>query len=80
MTMEIKLKDEVVTRVLIAEKVGFLKEYAKNCDISQTYLTQILKGQRKPSFNVACKMAKVLGLNIEDIFLIKNVTKYNPMK
>ena len=77
--MSIILKDEAATRALIAERVGILKKYAQRSGISQTYLTQILKGQRKPSITVAHQMASALKLNVEDIFLIKNVAKYNPL-
>lgn len=76
--MKITLKDEKVIRTLIAERVGYLKKYALKSGISPTYLTQILKAQRNPSFTVAHNMASALGLKIEDIFLIIDVAKYNP--
>ncbi|WP_289891454.1 helix-turn-helix domain-containing protein [Virgibacillus pantothenticus] len=73
------LKNEIETRVLIAENKTSLKEFASDIDISQTYLTQILNGYRHPSPTVAYKIARGLRRDIEDIFLIKNVAKDNPL-
>jgi len=71
------LKNEIETRVLIAEKRGSLKSFAEGIGISQTYLSQILKGTRNPSPNIAHKISKGLDKNINDIFLIRNVTNDN---
>jgi DNA-binding XRE family transcriptional regulator len=72
------LKNEISTRVMIAEKSGSLKTFANEIGISQTYLTQILKCDRSPSPTIAHKIANGLSLKIDEIFLIENVAIDNP--
>lgn len=74
------LRNEVTTRLMIAEKMGSLKNFANEIGISQTYLTQILKCDRNPSPTIAHKIANGLGKKIEDIFLVKNVANDNLKK
>lgn len=71
------LKDELETRILIAEKGKSLRGFSKKVDISHCYLSQILSGKKNPSPTVAYKIAKGLGLKIEDIFLVKTVDVRN---
>ncbi|PGS09918.1 helix-turn-helix domain-containing protein [Bacillus pseudomycoides] len=71
--IEIKLKDEIKTRLLIAKTGKSLRRFSKENGFSHAYLSQILKGDRNPSPVVATKISKGLNLEIEDIFLIKVV-------
>ncbi|KSU86571.1 hypothetical protein AS180_17950 [Priestia veravalensis] len=66
--MEFINKENV--RVSIAEKGMTLKDFSSHIGISQVYLTQILKGYRSPSPTVSAKIAKGLGVEINDIFNI----------
>ncbi|PEQ65549.1 helix-turn-helix domain-containing protein [Bacillus cereus] len=66
--MELINKEEV--RMSIAEKGMTLKDFSKYIGISQVYLTQILKGYRIPSPTVSAKIAKGLGVKINEIFNI----------
>lgn len=74
------LRNEITTRLMIAEKMGSLKTFANEIGISQTYLTQILKCDRSPSPTIAHKIAKGLGRKVDDIFLIKSVAEDNLVK
>lgn len=65
------LKDETETRLLIAETGNSLRGFSDIIDISPAYLSQILSGKRKPSPTIGHKIAKGLGLEIKEIFLIK---------
>lgn len=67
--MELKNRAEV--RILIAETGKSLRGFSAMIGVSQPYLSQILSGKQKPSATVAYKIARGLGVNIEDIFLIK---------
>lgn len=71
------LKDGVRTRLLIAETGNSLRRFSKNISISHCYLSQILRGIRKPSPTVAYKIANGLNLKIEDIFLVDMVDTSN---
>lgn len=71
--IEIKLKDEIKTRLLIAKTGKSLRSFSKENGFSHTYLSQILKGSRNPSPIVATKISKGLNLAIEDIFFVKVV-------
>ena len=53
------------------------KEVANEVDISRPFYTQIEKGSRKPSFDVAIKIANFFGESVEKIFLPVNVTSCN---
>ncbi|MGN4930269.1 helix-turn-helix domain-containing protein [Bacillus cereus group sp. MYBK14-1] len=71
--IEIKLKDEITTRLLIAKTGKSLRSFSKENGFSHAYLSQILKGDRNPSPVVATKISNGLNLKIEDIFFIKVV-------
>ncbi|GAA5417369.1 hypothetical protein Pryu01_02432 [Paraliobacillus ryukyuensis] len=75
--IKMELTNRELTRVLIAEQGKNLKEFAQHINISQTYLTQILNGNRHPSPTVANKIAKGLNQQIKDIFTIENFTNDN---
>lgn len=67
----LELIDPVKVRLLIAKTGKSLREYSKMIGISQPYLSQILSKKNNPSATVAYKIADGLGLEIQDIFLIK---------
>ncbi|WP_242057505.1 helix-turn-helix domain-containing protein [Halobacillus yeomjeoni] len=64
------MKDPVRVRLLIGEKWS-IREFSRECGISQPYLSQILSGKRNPSTVVAHKVSKALGMKLEDIFFIE---------
>lgn len=66
------LKNELETRILIAEKGKSLRTFSKKINISHSYLSQILTGKKRPSPTVAYKIAKGLDLKIEDLFFTKS--------
>lgn len=72
--MELINKEEI--RLSIAEKGMTLKDFAKHIGISQVYLSQILKGYRIPSPTVSAKIAKGLGVEINDIFTVSIQEKF----
>lgn len=45
-----------------------LKELSSQIGITESALSYIERGLRKPSLDVAFKLAKVLGASIEDLF------------
>lgn len=62
-----------------------LKEYRIKCHFTQSelakkvgviprYIAFIEAGERKPSLNVALRLADALGASVEDIFLRPNCT------
>ncbi|MGH0943457.1 helix-turn-helix domain-containing protein [Bacillus mycoides] len=67
--MEFINKEEV--RLAIAEKGMTLKDFSSYIGISPVYLTQILKGDKNPSPTVSAKIAKGLGVEINEIFQIR---------
>ena len=69
----ITLKDPASIRMLIAEQGESLNNFSKKIGISQGYLSQIISGKYNPSATVAHKIATGLGLNVEDLFLIKTI-------
>ncbi len=71
--VQMKLKNPVKTRILIAETGKSLREFAAVTGISHTYLSQILNGKYNPSPTVSFKIAKGLNVRITDIFLTKVV-------
>ncbi|MFK4316011.1 MULTISPECIES: helix-turn-helix domain-containing protein [unclassified Bacillus (in: firmicutes)] len=78
--IEIKLKDEIKTRLLIAKTGKSLRSFSKENGFSHTYLSQILKGDRNPSPVVATKISNGLNLEIEDIFFVRVVGSANRLK
>lgn len=75
--VNISLKDATRTRIEIAKTGKSLREFAKNIGVSHAYLSQILNEKRYPSPTVANKIAKGLGVDIDDIFLVEAVDVSN---
>lgn len=71
--LSISLKDGLKTRLLIAKSGRNLRKFSESIGLSHCYLSQILNDKRNPSPESAFKIAKGLGLEIEDIFLINVV-------
>jgi transcriptional regulator with XRE-family HTH domain len=71
----ITVKDEVKTRLLIAECGYSLRQFGEKIKVSHCYLSQVLSSKRKPSPEVAQKIASGLDLKIKDIFLVEMVGK-----
>lgn len=65
---KLKMKNPIVTRLMISETNKKMHEFAKDIGISQPYLSQILNEKRNPSPTIGHKIATGLGLKIEDIF------------
>lgn len=70
---DISLVDGVKVRILIAESGNTLRSFAHQIGVSHAYLSQVLNGRRNPSPVFAHKIAKGLGVEIDNIFLIKVV-------
>lgn len=70
--IKVELKDQVKTKLSIAESGRSLRVFAAEAGISHTYLSQILNGKRQPSATIAYKIAKVLGKEFKDIFFTIN--------
>lgn len=73
--LRITLKNGDETRVLIAKAGKSLRSFASSIGISHCYLSQVINNKRTPSPGVAHKIAKELGQEIDDIFLVKMVDK-----
>lgn len=71
--IKITLKNSVKIRLLIAKKGESLSSFSNKIGISQGYLSQILSSKYNPSAKVAYKIAKGLGVNIEDIFFVNPI-------
>ena len=50
-------------------------ELAYKAGVTQRYIAFLEKGDRKPSLENACKIAKILKSTVENIFLPKRCTK-----
>lgn len=48
------------------------KDVAEHAGISRCFYTQIENGTRKPSLDIALKISNVLGIPVNDIFLVNN--------
>lgn len=77
---EITIKDEVKTRLMIAETGKSLRQFAEYVGMSHAYLSQILNNRRNPSPKIAWKIANGLSVKVKDIFLIKTVDVNNQIK
>lgn len=75
--VDLTLKDVFQTKIMISETGKNFSSFAKNIGISRSYLSQILGMKRNPSVAVANKIAKGLGVEVEEIFLVKNVANDN---
>lgn len=69
------LKNAETVTILIARTGMSLRSFSNKVGISQSYLSQILKGNYNPSSVVAYKIANGLGKEIEDIFTISVTDK-----
>jgi transcriptional regulator with XRE-family HTH domain len=75
--VELRIKDSSRVRLMIAKTGQSLRGFASEIGISHTYLSQVLSGKRNPSPTTGNKIAKGLGLKVEDIFLIISVANVN---
>ena len=48
------------------------KEIAKEVGIQREYLNRIIKGKIKPSVSLAIRIARALGVAVEDIFILED--------
>lgn len=69
----VELKDGLLTKLLLAKKGKSLRSFSQKIGISHAYLSQVLNKKRNPSVTVAFKIANGLGVDVEEIFLIKVV-------
>lgn len=58
---------------MIAKQGESISGFAQRIGISQGYLSQILSKRYNPSAKVAYKIADGLGVEVEEIFLIKTI-------
>ena len=75
--INVRAKDPIKIRIMIGKQGKSLKRFSSSIGISDPYLSQILNNKRNPSPVVADKIARGLGKEVEDIFLIENVAKDN---
>lgn len=75
--MNVQLKDRKKVRMLIAQTGKSLRSFAKEIEVSQPYLSQILSGKKNPSVTIAYKIANGLSYEVEEIFLIKLIDVTN---
>lgn len=71
--IEFKCRKDTILK--IAETGNSMREFSKHIGMSQGYLSQLLNGEKKPSPTIAGKIAKGLGVKIEDIFFVKVIDK-----
>lgn len=71
----------MITRIALLERrkaLGFTQgQVAEKAKISRPYYTNIEKGRKAPSMDVAKCIADALQTSIEKFFLISNVPKRN---
>lgn len=66
--LKVEFKDRDETRLAIAKTGMTLRQFSLSIGISQPYLSLLLRGDKNPSPTIAGKIAKGLGVEIEDIF------------
>lgn len=64
------LKDNLDTKLQIALRGETIRSFSRSIGVSHAFLSQILNERRKPSPIVANKIAKGLGKEMEEIFLV----------
>lgn len=69
--LKVEFKDRDETRLAIAKTGMSLRQFSNSIGISQPYLSLLLSGEKNPSPTIAGKIAMGLGVELEDIFLIK---------
>lgn len=70
--MKISFKDQKVFCKILMSKGYSQRKFANQADISGPYMSQIIKGKRNPSPNMAKKICDTLDLQFDDIFFIEN--------
>lgn len=68
--MIVKIKDPEGLKKLLIAKGHSMRSFARTIDISNPYISQILKEERFASGKVAKKISDGLGLPFEEIFFI----------
>ncbi|WP_248559279.1 helix-turn-helix transcriptional regulator [Mammaliicoccus sciuri] len=68
--MPVKINNSKVKNLMLLKGLNN-SELAKRCQISAAYTSQILNSKRLPSPKVAKKIAKILNVEIGDIFTIE---------
>jgi putative transcriptional regulator len=71
--IEIRVKDEVKTKMMIAESGNSLRSFSKHIGISHPYLCQVLNHHRNVSPITAKRISDGLGKKIDDIFFVRLV-------
>lgn len=66
-----KIKDSLETKFLIARTGNTLKSFTKSVGLSYPYMSRIVAGKLNPSPQVAHKISKALGKDIDDLFIIE---------
>lgn len=75
MNLTLSIKDQVELKILLARKGYNQRMFANEIGISKPYLSQLLNDKRNPSPLTAGKIAKGLGMTIDEIFFIQNGNK-----
>lgn len=70
-----KFKDKNETLLKIAKTGNSLRAFSEKIGVSQGYLSLLLNGEKHPSPTIANKIAKGLGVDVEDIFFIRVIGK-----
>lgn len=73
--LQMSKKEHSDIKLLIAKKGISQKEFAEFIGISDSYLSQVINGKKKPSPSTAGKIANGLDININEIFFISNGNK-----
>ncbi|PAL08895.1 transcriptional regulator [Staphylococcus hominis] len=67
-----KVESKTVNFKIALFKKGFsISNFAKSLEINISYANQIVNGKKKPSPELAKKMAQILNVDIADIFNIE---------
>lgn len=75
--MNIQFKDKDLVRLEIAKKGLSAREFSKQINVSQSYLSQLLNSKKTLAAKTAYKISEGLGLPFESVFTIKTVDKTN---
>lgn len=73
--VNLKMKNANEVRLMIAKEGHTIKTFARKIGVSHSYISQIINGVRVPSPVVAKKISNGLGMELEDIFLVKVVAE-----
>lgn len=72
---KLMVRDTSKTYSEMAMKGYSLKLLSEEIGVTNQYLSTVLRGKRNPSPGLAKKIARSLGLEINDIFLVVNIAK-----